>query len=409
MEVTTKEVTEPLTLQALLGNNKQLVVAERKELTLPKTVKPDEEIKLRSEADLILQKIEEGLGDPSLSLELSNFGRDDQKSVADNIDLLDTPMRQVLGNFQGETGKTKTVPQTLVEYRSQLEGLNPGSIEKKWWAKGLSWVPVVGPFIVNRLIGSKLRELYFENESIRQNVNGTVKLLLDQCDKVLGTAVSLSKVYKNVETANIGVAKRAYQGEYILEGMIRKMNEAKGTPNEVLWRELASRWASRVQNMRLSEQSNLQSMSGVSTTITNLGDLRTAIDDMIIIGEPMLKTSMALRVGISVAQQGIEAIKTTGEFLGDTLLSNAQMIKKQTITIAEIRKNPLIALSKVKASYDELMSALDVAEKSAGEVLVSAQSGMQQLKGMSDELSKRLQKDKVNVRASNLLNGGGNS
>ena len=68
-------------------------------------------------------------------------------------------------------------------------------------------------------------------------------------------------------------------------------------------------------------------------------------------------------------------------------LANAAAIRQQTTEIGDLHTNPVLALDKVKAAYDDLVGAMDELEAIRAKGTESARQGIDQLNEMTAQLA----------------------
>jgi uncharacterized protein YaaN involved in tellurite resistance len=85
----------------------------------------------------------------------------------------------------------------------------------------------------------------------------------------------------------------------------------------------------------------------------------------------------------------MKATKDTQDYAASVLAGNASAIRHQTAEIQDLYKNPVLALDKVRAAYDDLMAAMDEVDVAKQAGIQSARTGIAQLSEMSTKLTQR--------------------
>ena len=77
------------------------------------------------------------------------------------------------------------------------------------------------------------------------------------------------------------------------------------------------------------------------------------------------------------------------EFLGNLVMANAETIKRHTIEIGDVYNNPVIAIEKISQAHNELIEAMNIADRLKQEGIVSARENIAKLTQLSAELEQR--------------------
>ena len=85
----------------------------------------------------------------------------------------------------------------------------------------------------------------------------------------------------------------------------------------------------------------------------------------------------------------LEATQRTREFLGDVLVANAAAIKQHTDEIGNVYNNPVIAIDKITQAHNDLIEAMDTADRLKQEGIGTALKNIAELSRLSSELQER--------------------
>ena len=85
----------------------------------------------------------------------------------------------------------------------------------------------------------------------------------------------------------------------------------------------------------------------------------------------------------------LEATQRTREFLGDVIAANATAIRQHTEAIGDVYNNPVIAIDKITQAHNDLIEAMDIADRLKQEGIDSARENIAKLGQLSAELQRR--------------------
>ena len=81
----------------------------------------------------------------------------------------------------------------------------------------------------------------------------------------------------------------------------------------------------------------------------------------------------------------------TREFLGNLIAANASSIKQHTADIGDIYNNPVIAIDKIEQAHNDLIEAMDMADRLKQEGIESARENIAKLRELSTAMQERSQ------------------
>ena len=85
----------------------------------------------------------------------------------------------------------------------------------------------------------------------------------------------------------------------------------------------------------------------------------------------------------------MEANARAQQFIGDLIVANASAIKRHTEEIGEVYNNPVIAMDKIAHAHQELIEAMDLAERLKQEGIEKARENITKLSRLSEEFQQR--------------------
>jgi len=348
----------------------------------PVTTKPaaatatDPEIETQALA--VIDHVKTSLASPLAAAEVDKIGRNEQRDLADAIDLLAT--RAV--DLQALKGEQGSVAKTLTEFRVKMDQMNPHLVQQSAAGRILAKVPIVGPMIVSAWTNSRLREIGSRYQTLREQIDAAMRSLYANKDVILQDNVSLTSLYERVQRAHQGVLHSIALGEQVktkLTGM--RDTTANGSERETL-ELLLNRVNVRIQDLRTMEQVDLQESVSMNMTVTNNMDLADAIERTVTVVRPLMVVGLAIQAALANQKRAIQAVKATQDYAGHLLVANAEAIERQTQEIGDLTQNASVALTKVEEAYQKVMSAIDKADdirRKGSDAAVQASAKLQQM------------------------------
>ncbi|HZA21867.1 MAG TPA: toxic anion resistance protein, partial [Dehalococcoidia bacterium] len=121
---------------------------------------------------------------------------------------------------------------------------------------------------------------------------------------------------------------------------------------------------------------------------TRLGQ---AVERTLSLATNVVTVGLAIQMALARQRRVMEANQRTREFLGNIVVSNAEAIKEHTEAIGDAYNSPLIAMGKITQAHDELMAALDSADRLRDEGIAAARENVARLGQLSATLQERSQ------------------
>ena len=119
----------------------------------------------------------------------------------------------------------------------------------------------------------------------------------------------------------------------------------------------------RVQNLRTMEVVHIQFFVGIEMTRQNNNRLGQSVDHTLALGTNVVFIGFALQMALTRQKRVLDAARRTREFLGTLVAANASSLRQHKQEIGDVYSNPVIALEKITQAHDDLMEALDIADR----------------------------------------------
>src|SRR5215831_9312651 len=139
----------------------------------PVTLKPAAPVSdadIETQALAVIDTVKTSMASPMAAVEVDKIGRNEQRDLADAIDLLATKAvdLQALKAEQGSVAKS------LTDFRQKMDQLNPHLTQQSLLARIVSKLPIIGPMILQSWTSSHLREIATRYQTLRDQVDAVM-------------------------------------------------------------------------------------------------------------------------------------------------------------------------------------------------------------------------------------------
>jgi len=346
------------------------------------------DVDVETQALAVIDHVKTSMASPLAAVEVDKIGRNEQRDLADAIDVLATKAVD-LQALKGEQG---SVAKTLTDFRQKMDQLNPHLVQQSVPARLVSKIPIVGPMIVNAWTNSRLREIGTRYQTLRDQVDAVMRSLYANKDVILQDNISLSTLYERVQRAHQGVVRSIQLGDHVKTKLVTLRDGTANTSERETFDLLVNRVNVRIQDLRTMEQVDLQESVSMNITVTNNMDLADAIERTVTVVRPLMVVGLAIQAALANQKRAIEAVKSTQDYAGQLLVANADAIERQTQEIGDLTQNASVALTKVEEAYHKVLSAIDKADEIRRKGSEAAEAASTKLQQMSATLQPKVDK-----------------
>jgi uncharacterized protein YaaN involved in tellurite resistance len=351
----------------------------------PRGMPEAEQGELQSQAAELARRLAEASGSQELELvdRISYLGVQAQRSAGSELELL----RSRVGELAGEQGPGSNVANDLAELRLTLNQINPHDQGRHGiWSRILSMVPLLGG---SDLARRTLEKLALRYEPVSQQVSIIEDRLQEGRRMLAGDNIELRKLYQQLEVQQASVQRNAYLGELLMQELNALLEETTDAPKAERLRNVLHDVSVRVQDLRTMEAVYNQFFVSIEMNRQNNTRLGQAVERTLSLATNVVTVGLAIQMALARQQRVLEANQRTREFLGNIVVSNAEAIKQHTEAIGDAYNSPLIAMEKIAQAHDDLMTALDTADRLRDEGIASARENLARLAQLSGALQER--------------------
>jgi uncharacterized protein YaaN involved in tellurite resistance len=361
--------------------------AAAKRITAPEGLKADEVRTLKQRAKEIVGDLERASGSKELEAidSISNLGIQSQRSAASELNLL----RARVGEMLSREGPAAAISGDMVELRMALRQINPHEIDDKGI---LGWLLSGGPLgRAADSIREMLEKIAIRYEPVSKQIAVIEARLREGRAMLAKDNIELRKLYEAVEGQQMPVKRNAFLGELL----IRELDALHRRTSDELKRErvrnILHDVSLRVQDLRTMEEVDVQFFVSIDMTRQNNTSLAQAVERTLSLSTNVVVIGLAIQMALARQKRVLEANQRTREFLGDLVATNAAVIKQHTTEIGDAYNNPVIAIEKVTQAHNDLLEALDAADRIKAEGIARARENIAKLAQMSSDLERRAQ------------------
>ena len=134
---------------------------------------------------------------------------------------------------------------------------------------------------------------------------------------------------------------------------------------------------------------HIQFFVGIEMTRQNNNRLGQSVDHTLALGTNVVFIGLALQMALTRQKRVLDAAWRTREFLGTLVAANAASLRQHTQEIGDVYSNPVIALEKITQAHDDLMEAMDIADRLKVEGIQVARENIAKLSQLASQLEHR--------------------
>jgi len=362
-----------------------MVSTEAKEPQPPPGLSQEEQQQLKERVLALVDQLVEASGSREMELadSIIGIGIQSQRKAGTELELLKGRMGEILS----QDGPGAQISKELVDLRVTLAQINPNQAAHTGFAKRLlGKVPFVGDTALRTL-----EKIAIRFEPVSRQVALIETRLRDGRAMLARDNVELRKLYEQVEAQQLPIRKNAYMGELVMVRLSDTLERTEALLKKERIRNALHDMAMRVQDLRTMEEVHVQFFVSIEMTRQNNNRLGQSVERTLALGTNVVMVGLALQVALVRERAVIQATQRTREFLGDLIMANSEAIKRHTDEIGDVYNSPVIAIEKIAQAHNDLIEAMDIADRLKQGGIDAARENIARLTQMSAELEQRSQ------------------
>ena len=363
----------------------ELAPVEIKEPLAPQGLTDVEKKGLQTRATDLVKELGEATGSRELELSdsVTNLGMQAQRTGGTEMELL----RTRVGDMMAQQGPGEEIAKDLVDLRMALNQINPHELRQpSGIQKFLGWVPFIGKFTPAIKVLEKIAIRY---EPVSKQVTMIETKLREGRTMLARDNVELRKLYEQVETQQQPIQKNAYMGELVMGELNQLMGQTDDTLKAERVRNALHDVSMRVQDLRTMETVHIQFFVSIEMTRQNNNRLGQSVERTLALGSNVVMVGLAIQSALTRQKRVMEATQRTREFLGNLIVANAASIRQHTQEIGDLYNNPVIAIDKITQAHNDLIEAMNEADRLKQEGIDAARENIAKLSQLSADMQQR--------------------
>ena len=351
----------------------------------PQGITAHESRELESRAVSLVDQLGDTAGSKQLEMidGITGVGFHAQRTAGADLELL----RARMGDTFTQGGAAERISRDLVDLRVALNKISPHDLSQAGLMRRcLRLVPLVGKSPPG--VGV-LERIAIRYEPVSKQVGVLETRLRDGRSMLARDNIELRKLYEQVEAHQLTVQKNAYLGELVMQQLDKLVASTDETLKRERVRDAMHDVSMRVQDLRTMEAVHNQFFVSIEITRQNNARLGQSVERTLTLGTNVVIVGLAIQSALARQKRVLEATKRTREFLGNLIVENAAAIKQHTADIGDVYNNPVIAIEKVTQAHNDLIEAMDLADRLKQEGIESARENLVKLRELSTDLEQR--------------------
>ena len=362
-----------------------LALEDGTESPIPLDISDEETKEIQVRARELVKQLEGASGSEELELidSMTNLGMQAQRRAGGEMELL----RGRVGDMITGQGPGNELSKDLVELRGALNQINPHELSDQGLARRLLQLI---PFAKKLSPGMRILErIAIRYEPVSKQVSTIETRLRDGRAMLARDNIEMRKLYEQVESQQLPIQKNAYMGELVMAQLEELLERTEDTLRAERIRNSLHDVSMRVQDLRTMEAVHIQFFVSIDPSRENNTRLGQSVERTLTLAINVVTVGLAIQVALARQRRVLEATQRTREFLGNVILANAAAIKQHTEEIGDVYNNPVIAIDKIAQAHNDLIEAMDTADRLKQEGIDAARENIAELSKLSSDLQRR--------------------
>lgn len=345
---------------------------------VPKGLTDEQRQEIHERAIALVNELEGASGTQELELvdSMTNLGIQAQRSAGKELDLL----RGRVGDMITNGGPGESLTKELVELRLQLKKIDPSALgQQNFIKRTFGKMP---PLKV-------LERIAIRYEPVSKQVTLIESRLRDGRAMLARDNVELRILYEQVEAQQPEIQKNAYMGELVMRQLEQSLERADDASKAERIRLVLHDVATRVEGLRIMETVHTQFFVSIEMTRQNNNRLGQSVERTLALATNVVTVGLAIQSALVTQNRILVATKGVQEFLGNVIVANAAAIKQHTDEIGDVYNSPVIAIEKITRAHDDLIDAMDAADRLKQKGIDDARENIAKLTLLSSSLQER--------------------
>jgi uncharacterized protein YaaN involved in tellurite resistance len=310
--------------------------------------------------------------------EIAGLGVRTQRNAGRQLELVTTR----LAGLAGGSGSTKSLTDDLADLRVTLDRIDGGA-GRGVLGRTAGRIPVLR----SRMVMRTLTRVAVRHETVAKQVVVIEKRLTEGRNLLARDNVELRQLYEDVEAQGELVKRQVFLGELLLRHLDGMLATAEDPVERDRLLTAVQDVTTRLQDLRAMDEVHQQFFVSIELTRQNNSRLAQSVDRTVTLAANVVTVGLAIQSALARQRSVVDATERTRQFLGDVLVRNAAAIRRQTDEIGDLATQPAVALDKLARAHDDLLAAIDAAERLRDDGIAAARRNIVELARLSDDLA----------------------
>ena len=334
-------------------------------------VKDSENTNLES-LDKETELIVANLDDDKTRSQLINLGSSLSGRSSSSYNLMKTKMAHLMQ----ENPQRKNLESDMEAIRQAVDDLSPDKLGRlSFWRKIISKNPM----------GRKLIQIQEGYESAEERLSSIEKGLEKGSSFLVDDNSELSNLFKEISLSQSEIEKNVY----ILEGVVSKI-KSKHVGSDVIPdpRDITfeSEMVNKLQDFKIIMEANKQFQTAISVNVQGNHALLTKVRRLSNIVGTVARAGLMVQASLLRQKGMIDLVEGTESFIGNTLKSNAEMVRDNVKSIKKTLSSPSLDIDTVIEAHKVLKEAVEDAYSTREEVMNKSFESLDKLNSLLKDL-----------------------
>ncbi|ARU60338.1 tellurium resistance protein [Tumebacillus avium] len=339
--------------------------------TLAIELRKEDEQKVVQEATQLIRQVSstDTLSLDSLMDEIGKLGMKTQEKAGQTLQMLDRPVNDLM------SGKQAEVSNMILKLRTECEGLEQSKN--------------VGMF------GKLLRKSPFKNyvykyQSVKTNIDAILGGLRDGKDTLQENIAYMRQMKRTSMEEIYNLQTKIAFGDKLRELFELEIAKAENTSRKAHLERGLRKVVSRIQSMTEMIIVYNQAIAAADLINDNNDKLIDSVNNAIDKTANLITVSAMITMALGDQEKVIAAVDATNKTLENQFKENARLLKTTTERTNELLSKPSMSLEAVNQAIGDLMTALDLSERSNQQIIASCREYTTKMTAINQQLGDRL-------------------
>ncbi|MCD1261480.1 toxic anion resistance protein [Paenibacillus athensensis] len=334
-------------------------------------LKQEDQQKVVQEASAIIRKVSQSdtLTLDSLMDDIGKLGAKTQEKAGQTLKQLERPVNELM------VGKANQLSSLILDLRNECEDLQK--------SKNVS--------LFGKLVRkTPLKNYIYKYQSVKTNVDAIVAGLRDGKDTLEEDMASMRTLKRSALEEIYALQYKISLGQQLQELFDREIanpeNEARKAYLERGQRKVVSRILSMTEDIMLYNQA-IAATDIINDTNDKLID---AVNNSIYKAANLITVSAMITMAIDNQMAIASAVEKNNQTIEEQFKRNAELLKTSSQKSGELVQKTAMSLESATQAINDLMQALDNAEKSNREIIASCKASTEKFAALNNAMSQKL-------------------